>query len=160
MGRNQWLRDGIWTCVPSNLFIVVEYVWSSLLSAITGHLDFQHGHFRIFLITNTCAPTYALISTQMFLLRQTFPLCCLLKCRKFWHVWFCYIDCVCVCVCVKVAQSCPTLCEPLDCSVPGSSAHGIPQARKNTRVASCSLLQRISPTQGSNPGLPHWRWIL
>ena len=30
---------------------------------------------------------------------------------------------------VKVAQSCPTLCHPIDCSLPGSSVHGILQAR-------------------------------
>jgi len=30
---------------------------------------------------------------------------------------------------VLVAQSCPTLCNPLDCSPPGSSVHGILQAR-------------------------------
>ena len=30
---------------------------------------------------------------------------------------------------VKVAQLCPTLCDPMDCSLPGSSVHGIPQAR-------------------------------
>ena len=30
---------------------------------------------------------------------------------------------------VLVAQSCPTLCDPIDCSPPGSSVHGIPQAR-------------------------------
>ena len=29
----------------------------------------------------------------------------------------------------KVAQSCPTLCDPMDCSPPGSSGHGIFQAR-------------------------------
>ena len=29
----------------------------------------------------------------------------------------------------EVAQSCPTLCNPMDCSLPGSSAHGIFQAR-------------------------------
>ena len=29
----------------------------------------------------------------------------------------------------EVAQSCPTLCDPLDCSPPGSSVHGILQAR-------------------------------
>ena len=29
----------------------------------------------------------------------------------------------------SVAQSCPTLCDPMDCSLPGSSAHGICQAR-------------------------------
>ena len=28
-----------------------------------------------------------------------------------------------------VAQSCPTLCDPVDCSPPGSSVHGILQAR-------------------------------
>ena len=30
---------------------------------------------------------------------------------------------------VKVTQSCPTLCDPVDCSPPGSSVHGILQAR-------------------------------
>ena len=30
---------------------------------------------------------------------------------------------------VLVAQLCPTLCDPLDCSLPGSSVHGIFQAR-------------------------------
>ena len=29
----------------------------------------------------------------------------------------------------EVAQSCPTLCDPTDCSLPGSSIHGIFQAR-------------------------------
>ena len=34
--------------------------------------------------------------------------------------------CVCVCVCT---QFCLTLCDPVDCSLPGSSNHGIFQAR-------------------------------
>ena len=42
-----------------------------------------------------------------------------------------------VCVC-EVAQSCPTLCDPVDCSPPGSSVHGILQA-KNTGVG-CHFL--------------------
>ena len=29
----------------------------------------------------------------------------------------------------KLLQSCPTLCDPMDCSLPGSSIHGIFQAR-------------------------------
>ena len=29
----------------------------------------------------------------------------------------------------EVAQSCPTLCNPMDCSLPGSPNHGILQAR-------------------------------
>ena len=36
---------------------------------------------------------------------------------------------ICVCVCVLVAQLYPTLCNPIDCSLPGSSVHGILQAR-------------------------------
>ena len=33
------------------------------------------------------------------------------------------------CMCAKSLQSCPTLCDPLDCSPPRSSVHGILQAR-------------------------------
>ena len=44
-----------------------------------------------------------------------------------------YIMYVCVCtracVCVRSLQSCPTLCDPMDYSPPGSSVHGILQAR-------------------------------
>ena len=48
-----------------------------------------------------------------------------------------HLVCVCVCVCVLVAQSCPTLGvgPPMDCSPPGSSVHGILQARILERVA-------------------------
>ena len=37
--------------------------------------------------------------------------------------------CVCVCMCGLVAQSCPTLCDLMDCSMAGFSVHGISQAR-------------------------------
>ena len=33
------------------------------------------------------------------------------------------------CVRAKLLQSCPTLCDPMDCRPPGSSVHGILQAR-------------------------------
>ena len=33
----------------------------------------------------------------------------------------------------EVAQSCPTLCDPMDCSLPGSSVHGIFQAKSHGR---------------------------
>ena len=54
--------------------------------------------------------------------------------------------------CVLVTQSCPTLCDPMNCSPPGSSVHG-DSLGKNTGVGSYSLLQRIFLTQGSNPSL-------
>ena len=34
-----------------------------------------------------------------------------------------------LCVCAQLLQSCLTLCDPMDCSLPDSSAHGILQAR-------------------------------
>ena len=60
---------------------------------------------------------------------------------------------------VLVAQLCLTLCDPVDCSPPGSSAYGISQARV-LRGSCHSLLQGIFPTQGSNLGLLHPRQIL
>ena len=88
---------------------------------------------------------------------------------------------------MKVAQSCPTLCDPMDYTVhrilqarilewvavpfsrgsshnPGIEPKSLPAEppgkSKITGVGSLSLLQRIFPTQGSNPGLPHCRLIL
>ena len=58
-----------------------------------------------------------------------------------------------------VTQSCPILCNPMDCSLPGSSVHG-DSPGKNTGVGCHALLQGIFPTKGSNPGLPHCRQIL
>ena len=57
------------------------------------------------------------------------------------------------------AQSCPTLCDPTDCSLPGSSVHGILQARILEWVA-IPFFQGIFPIHGSNPGLLHYRQIL
>ena len=70
------------------------------------------------------------------------------------------IECLSVtCCCCLVAQSCLTLCDPMDCSPPGSSVHG-DSPGKNTGVGCLALLQGIFPTQGLNPGLLHCRWIL
>ena len=55
-----------------------------------------------------------------------------------------------------VTQSCPTLCNPMDCSPPGFSVHGILQARK-LFVGCHFLLQGIFVTQGSNQSLLHWQ---
>ena len=51
------------------------------------------------------------------------------------------------------------LCDPMDCSPPGSSVHGASPG-KNTGAGCHALLQGIFQTQGSNPGLLHCRWIL
>ena len=56
------------------------------------------------------------------------------------------------------AQLCPTLCDPMDCSPPDSSVHGIFQA--NTGVGCHFLLQGMFLTQGWKPRLLrllHWQ---
>ena len=63
------------------------------------------------------------------------------------------------CAMQLLAQLCPTLCDPEDCSPPGSSVHG-DSPSKHMGVGCHALLQGIIPTQGMNPGLPHSRWIL
>ena len=58
--------------------------------------------------------------------------------------------------CCSVAQLFPTPCNPMDCSPWGS----YDSPGKNTGVGCHALHQGIFPTQGSSPGLLHWRWIL
>ena len=59
----------------------------------------------------------------------------------------------------SITQLCPTLCSPMACSLPGSSVHGVLQAR--IPEGGChALLQGIFPTKGSNPcllRLLHWQ---
>ena len=50
--------------------------------------------------------------------------------------------------CAQLLQLCLTLCDPMDCSLPGSSIHRILQARSG--MGCYALLQGIFPTQGSN----------
>ena len=57
-------------------------------------------------------------------------------------------------------QLCLILCDPMDHRLPGSSVHGILQARILEWVAMPSLLKGIFLTQGPNPGLLnllHWQ---
>ena len=62
---------------------------------------------------------------------------------------------------VLVFQLCPclTLCDPMGCSLPGSSVRGILQARILEWVA-IPFFRGVLHTQESNPGLLHCRWIL
>ena len=46
----------------------------------------------------------------------------------------------------EVAQSCPTLSDPMDCSLPGSSIHGIFQARVQEWGVKVSTISKLSFT--------------
>ena len=55
-------------------------------------------------------------------------------------------------VCVLITQLCPTLCDPMDCSPPGSSVHGILQARILVWMA--IPFSRDLPNPGIEPRSP------
>ena len=58
-----------------------------------------------------------------------------------------------------VAQLCPTVCSPMGRGAWQATVHGDPPG-KNTGVGCHIFFQGIFPTQGLNPGLPHYRRIL
>ena len=70
----------------------------------------------------------------------------------FKNIYWSIVDLQC-CMC---AQSCPTLCDPMDCSPPGSSVHRILQARILEWVAR-ALLQGIYLSWGLNLCLLRWQ---
>ena len=92
------------------------------------------------------------------------------------HKWLRYVVIV-----VQSLSCCLIICDPMDCSTPGSStslkwsknrsvvsdslqSHGLyspwNSPGQNTGVGSLSFLRGIFPTQGSNPRLPYCRLIL
>ena len=64
--------------------------------------------------------------------------------------------CHCFLVAWVCAQSCQSLCNTMDCSLPGASVHGISQTVILEWVA-VSYSRGSSRTQGSNPHLLHWQ---
>ena len=68
-----------------------------------------------------------------------------------WH------SCACAC---SVAQLCQTLCDPMDCSPPGSSVHGISQAQNWSGLPFLPLgdlpNSGIEPTTPVSPALAGW----
>ena len=63
-----------------------------------------------------------------FAVGNGFPADFLIKHRP-QRLTLCVCVSVCLCVSVLIVQSCTTLCNPMDCSLPGSSVHGILQTR-------------------------------
>ena len=66
-----------------------------------------------------------------------------------------------VCLCVKSLQSCPTLCDLMDCSLPGSSVHGILQTRILEWVAVPSSGGSSCPRDQTQVSCISWvgRWV-
>ena len=94
---------------------------------------------------NRHPPSFSLTDYHVAKFIHSLPMCnfpFFLSCPSFFSL---SLPWVCVCVC-SVAWACPMLCDPMDCSPPGSSVYGIFQARMLERVA-------ISSSRGpSRPG--------
>ena len=95
-----------------------------------------------------CIYTYIYVHVYMYVHQTSTQILC--------PLYMCMCVCVYTCLYVhaKSFHSCPTLCNPMDCSLPGSSIHGVLEARILEWVAMPSLLQGLIPTQGSNL---HWK---
>ena len=59
-------------------------------------------------------------------------------------IFFFYVQMFTPLICFAQPQSCPTLWDPMDCSLPGSSVHGIFQARILEWVARCLFCHIIN----------------
>ena len=114
--------------------------------------------FHLFTNQRKCDLAVTDLSSRAILLEFKFCLRYILTCVTLslvlFFLQFSWASAVCL-----VMPSGPSLCNPIDCSPPGSSVHSNSPGQ-NTGVGSCSLLQGIFPTQGLNPGLPHCQQIL
>ena len=83
------------------------------------------------------------------------------RCKRWWFNIHKHCDMINPVVKVKVlvAQSCLTLCDPMDYNLPGSSVHGIPQARILEWVASSFSRGPYWPRDGTCVSYIG-RWIL
>ena len=69
-----------------------------------------------------------------------------------WNLWFWALLCL-------VTQSRPILCDPMNCSLPGSFVH-VDSPGKNTGVGCHALLQGLFPNPGIKPRSPALQVIL
>ena len=97
-----------------------------------------------------------IIFTSFLVLKSGFIICSTHETLSF--CLFCFNRNAFYWVC-SVTQSCLTLCNPMDCSLPGSSVHGIFQARILEWVA-ISFSRVIFLIQGLNVHLLYCKWIL
>ena len=124
------------------MFLFIAFDWSFEIScalklAITRCKHLNHRHVCLCTITYSCHNNLGLG-----------------KARSLFRKLICHCAVLCL-----VTQSCPTLCDPMYCSPPGSSVHG-DSPGKNIGVGCHALFQGIVPSQGLNPGLLHCRQIL
>ena len=140
----------LWSSISQNLCIFFHFWWRYHLLSFLPPCSYLHWMFTS--VINNCFLGLSLHHYSKNVLSFFFPMLYLAfwiwsHCPSLFFVYSTFwwktafsnfsgkesaVDwmCVCVCVCMHVcAQLCLTLCDPMDCSPPGSSVHGILQAR-------------------------------
>ena len=142
------LQNPIWTC-GSSWFM---YCW------ILSWMDFEHNLASMW-NEYDCTLVWTSFGTALLWdWNENWPfpvLWPLLSCPNWLACWVQHFK-----VKVWVTQSCPTLCNPMDCSLPGSSLSMEFSRQEYWEGRRHSLLQGIFLTQGLNLGLSHCRQIL
>ena len=131
-----------WICMFLKRNIHIHLVDYNLSKAKPGYHSFisfptsyDHQHFLLIpqhkLESDNCQDRYReLLSSPYILDCESFEdrLLCVLH-RRDGQIFICWCCKKAAAAAAKSLQSCPTLCDPMDCSLPGSSIHGIFQAR-------------------------------
>ena len=134
----------VFLCLTSFSKIISRWAFLTFVAEedLANHMEFEQGLEKMTMHCTTLAKIVGCRSQIQVseILKLLLPLPTLSTNRV--------LSCKCE-VKVLVSQSCLTVCDPMDCSSPGSSVHGILQAR----MGSHSFLQGIFPIQGLNPSL-------
>ena len=127
-------------CLPTHLLNGCQSVSPSTMTHLPLYLKF-------FNLSTFYPSLYLPLYSSSFYFSFSYVLTCMsyLSIHASIHLSYIYLG-------AKLLQSCLTLCDPMDCSPPGSSVHGILQARTLEWVA-ISSSRELFPTQGSNLGL-------
>ena len=142
---------GCWQCFHKTVFVYICFVCMCTCMCMRCHFNYV----CVCTCTRACAKSLHLYPTLCDPMNVCVCACThACACAKSFQLYPTLCDPMNVCVCVhaKSLQLYPPLCDPMNCSPPGSSVHGVLQAKILERVAMLSL-QGIFLTQGSNPHL-------
>ena len=137
----------VFLCLTSFSKIISRWAFLTFVAEedLANHMEFEQGLEKMTMHCTTLAKIVGCRSQIQVseILKLLLPLPTLSTNRV--------LSCKCE-VKVLVSQSCLTVCDPMDCSPPGSSVHGILQTR--IRVGCHFLLQGILLTPGIEPPSP------
>ena len=139
----------ILSCMPCLYILEINPL---SVASCANIFDHPKGCLFIFLMASLAVQKF-LISSHLFIFVFIF-----ITLGGRWCLFFLFIFNE-VCTQAKSLQSCLTLCDPTDYSLPGSSVHGILQARRLEWIPMPSS-RGSSQIQGSNLCLLHCRWTL